>query len=67
LGTFIFNREWKKVQFGLEFPQGVRPGDSVLVYLWRSESPDKDTTWIDDLKLEFILTDDSFDFRRAEK
>jgi len=67
LGTFIFDRDWKKVQFGIEFPKEVAPGDSVLVYLWRAESPNKDTTRIDDLEIEFIRTDDSFDFRRSEK
>lgn len=66
LGWFVFDREWKKVQFGLELPQDVKTGDSLLVYLWRAESPNGDTTWIDDLRIEFIHTDDSFDFRVAK-
>ena len=67
IGSFIFDRNWTKIQFGMELPPEVNQGDSVLVYLWRSESPDGDKTWLDDLRVEFIKTDDSFDFRRAEK
>lgn len=54
--------EWKKYQVGLTIPDDVLPGDSVAVYF--KEENGTDTTYFDDLKIEFIHTDDSYEFRR---
>jgi hypothetical protein len=50
------------VQFGREIPREVHPGDSVLVYLWRSDEHLGDTTALDELEVRFLRTDNSFDF-----
>ncbi|MHB8260051.1 MAG: hypothetical protein ACYDCN_14545 [Bacteroidia bacterium] len=40
----------------------INPCDSVTVYFWKSANAGNDTTYIDDLKIEFIHTDKSYEF-----
>lgn len=52
---------WTHYQAGVEIPTDIDPkGDSVGVYFWKSGTLNKDTTFIDDLKIEFIHTDKSY-------
>ena len=52
---------WTRYQTGVEIPVNINPvGDSVTVYFWKSGNLSNDTTFIDDLKIEFIHTDKSY-------
>jgi hypothetical protein len=48
---------WELKEFGLDLPASVRPGDQLSVYFWNPDH--KNEAWIDNLKLEFFLTDGS--------
>ncbi|HEX7415104.1 MAG TPA: hypothetical protein VF411_13750 [Bacteroidia bacterium] len=59
---YIHNSKWTRYQRGMEIPAGINPGDSVTIYFWKSGNLSADTTYIDDLKVEFIHTDKSYQF-----
>lgn len=48
---------WEFKEFGLDLPGTVKPGDRLSVYFWNPEH--KKEAWIDNLKVEFFLTDGS--------
>jgi hypothetical protein len=48
---------WEFKEFGLDLPPSVRPVDQLSVYFWNPDH--KNEAWIDNLKLEFFLTDGS--------
>jgi len=48
---------WDFYEFGIDIPPNVKAGDQFTIYLW---NPDKeDRAFIDNVKLEFFLTDGS--------
>lgn len=57
---FTHKKKWTKFQCGLEVPDDVIPGDSVSIYFQRTEG--NDAVYIDDLNIEFIHTDSSYQF-----
>ena len=62
LSPYIHNSKWTSFQAGLSLPTNISLQDSVIIYFWKSGGKDKDTTYIDDLKIEFIHTDKSYEF-----
>ncbi len=58
---FLRKEKWTKFQAGQPVPDEVSPGDSVVIYFRQTEG--NDTTRIDDLKIEFIHTDSSYQFK----
>jgi hypothetical protein len=60
--NFVHSKRWEKVEFGLNLPTGIRPvQDSLVVYFWDNEA--NDTAFIDNLKVEFITTNDSYELK----
>jgi len=53
--------KWIKYQYGQTIPDGIAAGDSVSIYFQQTEGTD--TTYIDDLKIELIHTDHSYEFK----
>ncbi len=53
--------KWVKYQYGQPIPDGVAAGDTVSIYFQQAEG--SDTTFIDDLKIELIHTDHSYEFK----
>ena len=64
LRDFVRSSRWQPLQFGMEIPANVSLTDTVLVYLWRSDPTLNVTTRMRSMRVEFIRTDDSFDFHR---
>lgn len=60
ISTYIYNTKWTYYECGLNIPTGVNPGDTLNFYFWQAEGTD--TTYIDNVKLEFVETDHSYDF-----
>jgi len=59
MGNFIHNKNWTKVEFGLTLPDNVSAGtDSLKFYFWDDKGGN---TFIDDVKIEFITTDPSYE------
>jgi hypothetical protein len=59
MSNFIFNKEWTYFECGLTLPKGVASNDTLNFYFWQAEG--NDTTYIDNMKLEFITIDHSYD------
>jgi len=62
ISSYIHNSKWTRFQCGLVIPSTINCGDSVTIYFWKSGNKHADTTYIDDLKIEFIHTDKSYEF-----
>jgi len=59
MGNFIHNKNWTKVEFGLTLPDNVSAGtDSLKFYFWDDKGGN---TFIDDVMIEFINTDPSYE------
>jgi len=63
LAPYIHNGKWTRYQCGMEIPTDSAPGDSATIYFLKAGNTDNDTTFIDDLKVEFIHTDKSYEFK----
>ncbi len=59
---FLRNKKWTQYQCGQAIPDNVHPGDSASVYFQKIEG--HDTIYLDDLKVEFIHTDQSYEFSK---
>jgi hypothetical protein len=60
--NFIHADNWEKVEFGLSLPDNILPlQDSLVIYFWDDKA--NDTTFIDDLKVEFITTNSNYDLK----
>ena len=59
LNNFIHSSEWTKVEFGLTLPENVSAKtDSLKFYFWDDKGGE---TFIDDVSIEFITTDLSYE------
>ncbi len=58
---YLRNKKWTKYQIGQPIPDEVLPGDSVSVYFQKTDG--KENVYIDDVKVEFIHMDDSYEFK----
>jgi len=61
LSPYIYDKEWSYYECGMLLPSTVAPGDSLEFYVWKPEG--NDSTFVENLKLEFIRINDSYDFR----
>ena len=58
--NFIHTNNWEKVEFGLTLPENIKPiQDSMVIYFWDDKA--NDTTFIDDLQVEFITTNKNYE------
>jgi hypothetical protein len=64
IGDYIHSTDWTRVQKGFATHAEVHAGDTATIYFWKAKTEDADTTFIDDLKVEFIHTDKSYLFTR---
>jgi len=64
LSDYIHNANWVRFQKGVVIPSEVHAGDTANIYFWKAKAEDSDTTFIDDLRVEFIHTDKSYLFTR---
>ena len=64
LKDFLYDDQWKEVQFGTVVPESAKAGDIVNIYYWKANGQSVDTLWIDDLRLEVIHTDHSYDLEK---
>jgi hypothetical protein len=59
--NYVEDKKWTKVEFGTELPEAVNPAtDSLRIYFWDDKGGN---TFIDDLKVEFITTDPTYELR----
>ncbi len=61
LSPYIYDKDWSYYECGMLLPSTVAPGDSIAFYVWKPEG--NDSTFVENLKLEFIRINDSYDFR----
>ncbi|MFM7217587.1 MAG: hypothetical protein ACKO1U_06175 [Bacteroidota bacterium] len=59
LRPYIHDRHTTGLEFGMEMPESVTPGDRIKVYAWKKDSNELDTVFIDRIQVEFIRTDSS--------
>jgi hypothetical protein len=64
INPFIQNTKWREFQAGVIVPSDFASGDSVSVYFWRPQSNGSDTLYIDDLKIELIHMNRSYENKR---
>jgi hypothetical protein len=64
LKDFLLTDKWTEVQFGTTLPEEIIPGDTVNVYFWNASANTPDTLWIDDMELEIMHTDHSYDLNK---
>lgn len=57
LNNALKNDHWHYLEFGIDLPVEMRAGDTLDVYFWNPRHSDE--AYIDNLKLEFLLTDGS--------
>ncbi len=61
LKNFVIKNEWTKVEFGMVLPDSVLPAtDSLRYYFWDDKGG---KAFIDDLKVEFITIDPTYELR----
>lgn len=61
LSPYKFDNDWSHYECGMLLPSNVAPGDSLTFYVWKPEG--NDSTFVENLKLEFIRINHSYDFR----
>ena len=49
--------KWDFREYGIDAPDMIKPGDQLTVYFWNPAH--KAAAYIDNLKIEFLLTDGS--------
>jgi hypothetical protein len=61
VNSYIRNLKWKEFQQGISIPVECINADSVSIYFWRPKRNGNDSLYIDDLKIEIIHMNKSYD------